>query len=602
MQYRRGTPWAVLGKSLLVLAGLGTLLLLVASLDGHSHASIRALWDARFAPWANALPVLLLMLALLGLTRRLMLSTWLALLMATLLYAISAVKAGVLEAPLTRQDFLLAGQFGRDGGLLLRYLPWDMHMTFVLTATAMVTLMLAAWEPPLLARTWRLRLPLSVAMLALLASLVAGMLPWQTVYARSRMHYRPWSPATVNARRCGLLGGLLMSNLYAPSAASLAADTAPGRALFRAQRQALARSMRQGDARTRPDIVVVQSESFFDPALLKGYRAQDWISHYRHLATLGQHGRLEVPTYGGGTIRTEFEVLTGLPLRYFPQLDYPYLGLDSQHIPGLVAALKHAGYRTLAIHPNDGGFWNRASVFRRMGFDRFIDKQDPAFAAAPRQGYYIADRRLTDVVLEALRNEGPPQFVFAISMENHGPYLHAPIADDRVAARDAMPVPEGVGPVGARKLRNYLLHQRDADRELGRLAKALAARERPSLLVFYGDHLPGLTESWAGGFKNGREATRQTVPWLLIQPGTSAPQRARDLPAWMLGAEILARAGLHHDAWFALERILEPQLRDEDWKPEPRQARQLASLAQLRLHDDLPPVATAAPGPRQARR
>ncbi|MGA7296669.1 MAG: LTA synthase family protein [Rhodanobacteraceae bacterium] len=579
-----------LAKFLLILLALLLLMVLCNRLDGHHNVRVKALFAGDLAPWTNALPAMMLMLALLGLTRKLALSIWLSVLGTALLYGISALKMAALANPLTRQDFMLIGQIGGDSSLFMRYLPWSGGLVFLLLAALLVTWALAAWEPPLLHPRKHLRLSVAGISVALLISLAGGLAPWRSIYASGTLDYRPWESAATQSRRQGMVGNLMMAGLYAPSAVAMISNPAPGKTLFAAHQEAVGQLMQESPAGVRPDIIVLQSESFFDPAIMHGYRAADWVPSLRRLQDLGQHGDMRVPTFGGGTIRTEFEVLTGLPLQFFPQLNYPYLGLKDAHIPGLVHTLKSAGYSTLAIHPNKGGFWNRISVFRRMGFDRFIDSDSPAFAHATKRGYYTSDEDLTNVILEDLKPSGPPQFIFAISMENHGPYRNIPINPDRIAERNAIPVPKGVDPAGARMLRDYLLHQRDADRELGRLANALAKRDRPALLVFYGDHLPGLEDGYAEGFRNGKPAYQQAVPYLLISPGQPQTATQQDLPAWALGAEILQRAGVHDDAWFDLQQVLEPQLRAADWQLDHTLTRQMASLANLRLHNKMPAV------------
>src|SRR5690606_19647037 len=111
-------------------------------------------------------------------------------------------------------------------------------------------------------------------------------------------------------------------------------------------------------------------------------------------------------------------------------------------------------------------------------------------------------------------DEGPPQFVFAVSMENHGPFDYRPNLDaERLAA---LPMPEKLDAGGRMWFGNYLYLLDDADQELGRLAEALARRERRTLLLFYGDHLPGLAPVYFQlGFDDGRTAQEQPVPWLL---------------------------------------------------------------------------------------
>src|SRR5690606_23705483 len=107
------------------------------------------------------------------------------------------------------------------------------------------------------------------------------------------------------------------------------ADRAAASALL----QAHAPELRAGlaattTARTLPDIVIVQSESLFDPARLAGVLDGRWLPQYHRLTRRTTHGDLVVPTFVGGTIRTEFEVLTGAPLASLGGVQYPWLELD----------------------------------------------------------------------------------------------------------------------------------------------------------------------------------------------------------------------------------------------------------------------------------
>jgi hypothetical protein len=70
----------------------------------------------------------------------------------------------------------------------------------------------------------------------------------------------------------------------------------------------------------------VQSESLFDPGRLAGMHYEA-MPRLRDAMARAWSGNLYVPTFAGGTIRTEFEVLTGLPLAAFPGVRYPYLQL-----------------------------------------------------------------------------------------------------------------------------------------------------------------------------------------------------------------------------------------------------------------------------------
>jgi phosphoglycerol transferase MdoB-like AlkP superfamily enzyme len=293
----------------------------------------------------------------------------------------------------------------------------------------------------------------------------------------------------------------------------------------------------------------VQSESLFDAAKLAGAEGQVYLPNYHRLVAQGRSGELRVPTYGGGTIRTEFEVLTGLRLDAFPRVRYPYLELTRHQMPGLVRVLTQHGYKTTAIHPNSGAFWNRASTFKSMGFNRFIDSRDfPPTAYGP---WFVTDAALTDRILEELSEDGPPQFILAISLQNHGPYMTHAAVDPRLAA--AMPLPPGLSGPGRNELRNYLVLAQNADRQLARLAEAVSRRTRPTLLLFYGDHLPALSAAFGEvGFADGRTPAEQTVPWLLLDNRADAVHRREDLAAWQLPGLLLSTAGMEGGRYFAI--------------------------------------------------
>jgi hypothetical protein len=292
-----------------------------------------------------------------------------------------------------------------------------------------------------------------------------------------------------------------------------------------------------------------------------------------------------VPTYGGGTIRTEFEVLTGIAMRYFPETQYPYFRLTASAVPSLASVLAAQGYRTLAVHPHEREFWNRAAAFSRLGFSGFDAIEQ--FGDAPHVGWYISDEALVDHILRALDDTRGPQFVFAISMENHGPYEGYPNADPAGIA--AQPVPAGVEGDGADRLRGYLYHLASADHSLGRLADALRNRPRRTLLLFYGDHLPALPLLYAGaGFDDGAAAPSQPVPWLLLdtahprETGTAGESTA----SFYLPALLLAQAGIDDHGYFeALESARGLDRPQRSWTPAEDDA--LRAVMQLRQRGEI---------------
>ncbi|OZB62157.1 MAG: sulfatase [Lysobacterales bacterium 14-68-21] len=583
--WRRALVLAVLVLAFVLLTGM---------IDGGVGVVPRRLLDQPVYVLANALPGLLLALTLLALTRRALLSFGLALAVEGLVYAVNGLKVANLGTPLIPADFHMIGQLDKGGTHVLgAYLPHSPGPYLAILAAVALVVTLWRIEPPMLAKRPRSRrLAAGTLSLVLLATLLAGSPAWAKLYNGRMLWLEPWS-ASSTATHSGLVSSLMIYHLQYGKH-DRKADPAAARELIGRNDEALRQELQaSGIDGAQPDIVVVQSESFFDPRILNGYQHSELTPNLDRLARHGISGALHVPTFGGGTIRTEFEVLTGLSLRYFRNLQFPYLQLNAKVVPSLVRTLRAHGYETVAIHGNDPSFWNRTSAFQAIGFDRFVSQS--AFpSSASNDGQYMADRGMTDEILTQLKDSGPPQFLFAISIEAHGPYDTIP-ADP--AARDAIPVPEGVTGKDKLELQNYLYHIGHADQELGRLAAALAKRDRPTLLLFYGDHLPALTGVFqTKGFVDGGDMLGEPGTWLLVDPRKAMAPQHVDTASWMLPGRLLQAAGIH-DTYFALTQVVGPELagltRAPDAPPPPESAqvqqtdREMSDVALLRLNGKL---------------
>lgn len=530
-------------------------------------------WSIAFR---NAIPPTLLTLLLWTSTRRLLLSTWITVLILSALYAANALKLEHLETPLLPTDFRVIGNnFG--GGLLLHYLPSAPRDIIASVVAALVLIGLCLEPPSAWLRAWR-RGAFALVSIVLGASLLAGVSPWRELYPRSLLEFQSWSPIH-SMEHAGLIAGLLRYH-WEFSGPAPEPDPQLASDLLSRYRETWSTAAPATDA--LPDIVVVQSESFFDPARLNGIEAGATLQNYRALAARSVHGDLRVPAYGGGTIRTEFEVLSGLSMRYFPQDEYPYFRLADRPLRGLTSILNARGYHTVAIHPNDPAFWNRKSALQSMGFAEFRSISD--FDRAQRDGWFISDSELTQSVLRQLPDEGPPRFVFAISMGAHGPYDETPINDR--ARRDAIAVPAELKPSRATRLRTYLYLLENADNALGELAAALERRPRRTLLLFYGDHLPALPKTYAQlGFRDGASPNAQAVPWLLFDNARpdSGGQRV-DSASFFLPGQLLHAANIDDDPYFRVTEAVRAKTRFEG-AFKPAEDAGLSALMPLRQRD-----------------
>ncbi len=278
-----------------------------------------------------------------------------------------------------------------------------------------------------------------------------------------------------------------------------------------------------------PDVIVIQSESYFDARRLG---TEIGPANYRHLDIARRescyHGELFVPAWGANTMRTEFAMLSGLtPARLGYARFYPY-AFVRRACTTIAAWFQRGGYTTVAIHPYYADFFGRNRVFPLLGFGKFLDIE--YFSDSPRAGPYIADSAVLDAVIDVLDEPGSAQrFIFAMTMENHGPLHLEQVLPGESCSRHTL----GEDP-SWRDLTAYLRHIENADAMIGRLLDHLRASDRETVVCFYGDHVPALPHVFD---KLG--VSPQTSDYFIWRNyGTDTPE-CRNLAAEELGAALL---------------------------------------------------------------
>lgn len=601
MKFGFGTPLAPLRPAvacILLAAGATVLALLAWTWD---RDMLGVAWDAYAAPrtlFINVLPGLLFALFLIAVTRRMMLSFLLVGMLYFLLYWAGRIKLATLQDPIGLQDFFfLSGVDASSVELFWQYVqrPW----LFAGVGVASIIAIAAIWrfEPPGMRRLGAGRLLALLVPLCMFPLLSSAKWPWDRLYtAEGLMPSRYGETSTI--LHGGQVSDLVYEHVRGAKVVHTIDQQALGWLLDHAPAQAPFPALPPG----KPDVVIVLSESFFDPRVLKGMQAvPDTIPNVRAAIGEGHGGYMRVPTFGGGTIRTEFEILTGMPMRAFPDAQFPYTSLVRDRIPGIVRLLKSDGYRAIAVHGNAGSFWNRNNAFKAIGFDRFITEREfPKHAE--RNGKWISDKTMTDVVTGELERASGPTLVFAISMETHGPYTVRALP--RGAERDAIEVPARLDAGQALNLRNYLYHQRNADREFGRLLQALRQRKRPAVLLFFGDHLPGIPSILNKlGTVDARPVNRQYVPWVLLRTDAPNVRMAGYRESWMLPGAIAQLADAPEDPYFVLTQRLAEAARVDPSYVQGKIGKGLNAAAASRLKGDLPArlkVHRSTPGRRRA--
>ena len=124
---------------------------------------------------------------------------------------------------------------------------------------------------------------------------------------------------------------------------------------------------------TPKNLIVIMNESLADFGEFSNYIAsEDVLSYIHSLNGNARKGFLYVPSFGGGTSDTEYEVLTGNSKEFMPVGSNAYQLYCKRLQYGLANTLKEQNYTTIAIHPYYANGWNRPQVYSKMQFDEFI--------------------------------------------------------------------------------------------------------------------------------------------------------------------------------------------------------------------------------------
>lgn len=379
-----------------------------------------------------------------------------------LLAVVSNAKYGSLREPLVFTDLSLFSQLFRHPRMYLPFLSFANVVALCLGAALFMGALAAS---ALLQEAPRALFLAGAGVSACLNMLAARTLPLAMKPAADQHRHGFYT----------VFVAYLMNGLRPATAAALRAAISNGP------------FSRPAEPAVRPDVIVIQSESFFDARRLGPAVRADLLANFDAACTGAvQYGQLEVPAWGANTMRTEFAVLSGLA----PEAQgyagfYPYAYVR-RPCASLAGWFRRAGYRTVAMHPYHGDFFGRDRVLRLMHFDRFLDIRH--FGHAQRAGPYVADVAVADAIEAELDAAGnSPAFVMAMTIENHGPLHLEYVAPGEAAAYHAF----GEGKPWD-DLTAYLRHLANADAMIGQLTRYLATRKRPAILCFYGDHVPAL--------------------------------------------------------------------------------------------------------------
>ena len=195
------------------------------------------------------------------------------------------------------------------------------------------------------------------------------------------------------------------------------------------------------------------------------------------------HGNMVTNVFAGGTINTERGFITGY------QNHPKYL----RQTNSFAWYFKEQGYRTKAMHPIYGWFYNRRNINTFLGFDSF-DYYENKYQAEREE--FFDDNEFFDYVIEdyeKARDDGKPYLNYSTTYQNHGPY-----SDEKLIEEEYLKRKQDYNDKDYNIINNYLAGVKETSHAIKKLTSYFEDEEEPVIVVMFGDHNPWLGKKSTG--------------------------------------------------------------------------------------------------------
>ena len=251
------------------------------------------------------------------------------------------------------------------------------------------------------------------------------------------------------------------------------------------------------DSDVYPNVIVIMNESWWNTDWLDADKitfSKDPMEPYKKLESQCGSGYLTANVYGGGTVSSEAEFLTGLNTKYYVSGSGIYSSTLDRRLPSVVDYFEELDYETTAIHPYYGDFYSRRQVYNNMAFDNIIFEEDMQYRE-PYTRYISDDSLVREIIARYESSDSERQFIWSVSVANHGLNLEYPgeYAED-YEYPISVSMQQELGKEDQRRLTNYVNGIYLANQAYTRLVEYFSEKEEPVVLVMYGDHIPNFSE------------------------------------------------------------------------------------------------------------
>lgn len=240
------------------------------------------------------------------------------------------------------------------------------------------------------------------------------------------------------------------------------------------------------------NIIVIHAESMQKFAMDLTFNNKEVTPNLNKLANEGIFFSNFYSQVGVGTSSdAEFTFNTSLMPSTKGTVFVNYFDRDYISIPKL---LKEQGYYTYSMHANTGEFWNRNTMHKSLGYDKFYNKD--SYTIDETIGLGLSDksffRQSVDIMKQIKEEENKPFYSLLIMLSNHTPFSDLALMEDYKTTIDVTIDSQTVTRdyLNNTTMGNYLKSVHYADSAIGEFIDNLDKEGllENTVLVIYGDH------------------------------------------------------------------------------------------------------------------
>lgn len=245
----------------------------------------------------------------------------------------------------------------------------------------------------------------------------------------------------------------------------------------------------ENEEKTNPNIIFIMNESFSNPNNLERINlSSSPIPYIEKLSEEYLSGNLLISGYGGGTANAEFEALTSISIEPLASnISTPYIQMNHlmERTPNIVSYLKNKNYRTTAIHPYNTTMYKRQDVYSSLGFENLIYDEIMENIKYHENNEYISDLSAYEEILYQIKQTDEKDFIHLVTMHGHKSY-HDNYKDLMFKVEE-----EGINE-NIEILEQYYQGLSYSDQDFKYFIEQINLIAEDTLVVFWGDHLPGI--------------------------------------------------------------------------------------------------------------